>query len=1089
MSRSLPPGAVYVQNYISGKSGNLYRLDLTTGNATQVGKLATEVYDIAFVDTELYGLAKKDFGFRKTMRLVKLDPTNGKLETVGNTQFDVVGLAYNPVRKALCASAHRNSQIVQINLDTGKATPIATLSDRDRQCGEIAFDAAGQAYITLIGNDLKKYLATFDLSSGQVELMGDIGFPGLASMKFIGDTLYGVAGEYRGVGGSDGQVIRIDTATGQGTLITTTEPALCWAGMAVYAAASANVSQPPKVLTDDQTSSNDLTSAADSKEPVSATNAQTQPKDTMALLTIDTKDNCYVINPDEMNNLQANVANSFTCDQGTFDIQITGGRYSYNAEQTEGEPFVLLWIYGLNNSTFVNKNTGIEVGTTWTTLNGLSDRLQIEVKERAVICALFFDTNSSDNTGTVDVTVSSDKPYFSPRTLTVDSQRNCYPLSGQYLQELQQTDKNLVELLPGNYRLKIRESNASYWSSEEKFQLEPWALLWIQGGKVIPKLTGVEVKETWCSLNGLKDELILEVKETIKVSGFFLDTFKDDNEGQIILEVEPISDRDLETIREARIAICGPGPEAESPEISVGAPITSDGDGVEREPELTTCGPGTTDGSDTDSVTINRELVEARTSDRRSRFNFELNQSEIEETWRQIAQNVESSLTISVDQSESREAYWQNLEKGLLKSYQQQAKEMAIKVARVEFMMNAYTQQIEGSFNQIFQGWSSYFDSRLTEIVDRQLPNLIEQQVNARFSYQAQEVKKLVVEQMQSDMEKRIEAAINVKLTQHSQEVKRLVVEQMQSEIEQRIETIVTSKTSDQTLEISGSVIEQIQAEMDKRIDAIVVLKSNEQSESLKQLITQQIQANLDERVEGFLKLKLQAQTDDIKGAIVQQIQAEIDKRLEAVVNLKVTDQSESLKTLITRQVEAKLEKRIQVVVDQLSNTNVDAIINSITNDIDSRINANVENKILNFRQNVSTIVQNEINTEYTESLKTTLLSDIQNQQFYLDMQSIKSEVMNFYARLGQFETQLNMRIAQGDARVYNWTLEQLTMLQACITDRQTLADMLDDFSSRLRSELDETPCVQPDRFTSWLSPEGNPELAAGGTTPLPEGR
>ena len=87
---------------------------------------------------------------------------------------------------------------------------------------------------------------------------------------------------------------------------------------------------------------------------------------------------------------------------------------------------------------------------------------------------------------------------------------------------------------------------------------------------------------------------------------------------------------------------------------------------------------------------------------------------------------------------------------------------MAIKVARVEFMMNAYTQQIEGSFNQIFQGWSSYFDSRLTEIVDRQLPNLIEQQVNARFSYQAQEVTKLVVEQLQSDMEKRIEAAINV---------------------------------------------------------------------------------------------------------------------------------------------------------------------------------------------------------------------------------------------------------------------------------------------------------------------------------------
>jgi hypothetical protein len=156
--------------------------------------------------------------------------------------------------------------------------------------------------------------------------------------------------------------------------------------------------------------------------------------------------------------------------------------------------------------------------------------------------------------------------------------------------------------------------------------------------------------------------------------------------------------------------------------------------------------------------------------------------------------------------------------------------------------------------------------------------------------------------------------------------------------------------------------------------------------------------------------------------------------------------------------------------------------------DVDSRINANFENKILNFRQDVSNIVQNQINNDYAESLKTTLLSDIQNQQSYLDMQSIKSEVMNFYSRLGQFEAQLNLRIAQGDARVYNWTLEQLTTLQACITDRQTLADMLDSFSSRLRNALDETLCVQPDRFTSWVTSENNPELASGGSAQLPSG-
>lgn len=68
--------------------------------------------------------------------------------------------------------------------------------------------------------------------------------------------------------------------------------------------------------------------------------------------------------------------------------------------------------------------------------------------------------------------------------------------------------------------------------------------------------------------------------------------------------------------------------------------------------------------------------------------------------------------------------------------------------------------------------------------------------------------------------------------------------------------------------------------------------------------------------------------------------------------------------------------------------------------------------------------------------IKTNVLTDIRNQQFFLDMQSIKAEVENFYSRLGQFETQMNLRINQGDTQLYNWTLEQLTALQGCLTDR-----------------------------------------------------
>ena len=261
----------------------------------------------------------------------------------------------------------------------------------------------------------------------------------------------------------------------------------------------------------------------------------------MKVLTIDTKNSCYVIDANEMNHLQQNVASSFTLEKGTFDIKITSGRYSYAQSETEGEPLVVLWIYGIDGSTFINKNTGAETGATWTTLNGYNKTLQLEVKEKAVICALFFDVNTSDNKGAINLLISSNKPHFNPQTITVGSKQNCYLLDEKVLSKLKQPNSNFIELEPGNYKLKIRESNATYWSSDQKFQLEPWALLWIKDGRFISNLTGIEVEETWCSLNGLQDEFILEVKEKTTILGFFFDTYKEDNKGQVVVEINTVS--------------------------------------------------------------------------------------------------------------------------------------------------------------------------------------------------------------------------------------------------------------------------------------------------------------------------------------------------------------------------------------------------------------------------------------------------------------------------------------------------------------------------------------------------------------------
>ena len=263
--------------------------------------------------------------------------------------------------------------------------------------------------------------------------------------------------------------------------------------------------------------------------------SQSTVEENMQLLTIDTKNNCYVIDPNGMNELQQNIASKFTLDKGTYEIKIAGGNYSY-AQSKKAEPFVLLWIYGSDGSTFINQKTGVETGATWTTLNGDRQILQLEVKENAVLCGLFFDINNQDNSGSIQLAIKSNNSA-EIQELKVDSKQNCYVLDEKYLSSLKQ-EGNSIELEPGNYRIKIREANASYWSKEAKFKLEPWALIQIKAGSFVPQLTGVEVSQTWCSLNGLQDEFILEVKAKTTLSGLFFDTFKEDNEGQVIVEIE-----------------------------------------------------------------------------------------------------------------------------------------------------------------------------------------------------------------------------------------------------------------------------------------------------------------------------------------------------------------------------------------------------------------------------------------------------------------------------------------------------------------------------------------------------------------------
>lgn len=47
---------VYVQDCIPGKNSKLYTLDLKSGRASLIGAITSEVYDLAVVGSQLYGL-------------------------------------------------------------------------------------------------------------------------------------------------------------------------------------------------------------------------------------------------------------------------------------------------------------------------------------------------------------------------------------------------------------------------------------------------------------------------------------------------------------------------------------------------------------------------------------------------------------------------------------------------------------------------------------------------------------------------------------------------------------------------------------------------------------------------------------------------------------------------------------------------------------------------------------------------------------------------------------------------------------------------------------------------------------------------
>jgi hypothetical protein len=119
-------------------------------------------------------------------------------------------------------------------------------------------------------------------------------------------------------------------------------------------------------------------------------------------LNVHSKNNCFQVSSAEMKALEDKAA-SFTLSPGTSKLSIQSGNFSHQFGQS-GEPIVMLWIYG---GEVTNHQTKVSVQSTWSSLNGYSDRLVLDVKESAIVSAFFFDDSEGENHGEIALSVEA----------------------------------------------------------------------------------------------------------------------------------------------------------------------------------------------------------------------------------------------------------------------------------------------------------------------------------------------------------------------------------------------------------------------------------------------------------------------------------------------------------------------------------------------------------------------------------------------------------------------------------------------------------------------------------------------------------
>jgi len=163
--------------------------------------------------SQLFGV-----GFDQPTALYSIDQSTGALTALGPTGFaNVADLTSDPLTNTLYGVDANGNQLLKMDTKTGQATRAAIL-DSVSPIGSIAFDPVSrQLYgntVVGFGGATHDTLYRIDPVSGHTTLIGALGsFVQVFALGFDQHgTLFGISNQ-------SNELIRIDTATGQGTLI------------------------------------------------------------------------------------------------------------------------------------------------------------------------------------------------------------------------------------------------------------------------------------------------------------------------------------------------------------------------------------------------------------------------------------------------------------------------------------------------------------------------------------------------------------------------------------------------------------------------------------------------------------------------------------------------------------------------------------------------------------------------------------------------------------------------------------------------------------------------------------------------------